>query len=189
MEKSQTLTAQSLSPQLGVIFGVLAAASLISIYSGYHAFKAPFELEWQFSPIGLLQGVSPQNAAIPSAGNFAGTPGPTFDYLIVFLKTCLFESPFYWACFRKRPALDVIAILLGANFATHPIVFFVLPLLFQKYLSAALAGEAFAPIIEMAIAALLLARLGCARSTTGLLKGALWILLANLFSWEVGMFL
>jgi hypothetical protein len=189
MENSQTLSVPSISPRLCLIFGVLAATSLISIYSGYHAYKAPFDLEWQFSPIGLLQGVSPQNAAIPSAGNFAGTPGPTFDYLAVFLKTCLFEAPFYWACFRKRPMLDVVAILLGANFATHPIVFFVLPMLFQKYLTAALVGEAFAPIVEMAIAALLLARLGCARSTGALLKGALWILFANLFSWEVGMFL
>jgi len=171
-----------------IILVALALATTISVMSGYRTVAVPFDLAWQFSPIGLLQGVKPENLALESQSYFQGTLGLTSDYLRVFLKTCACEFPFYWLCFRPWKTPKVMAVLLGANLATHPLVFFVFPLFFEKYLPAALFSEAFAAFGEMAIAWVLLSARGTRMAKAAAWPAVLWILAANLFSWEVGMF-
>ncbi len=175
--------------ELSVILAALVLATMISMMSGYRTVTVPFDLAWQFSPLGLLQGVKPENLALESQSYFQGTLGPTRDYLWVFLKTCACELPFYWLCFRPWKASAVLAALFGANLATHPLVFFVIPRFFGNYLPAALFSEAYAGFGEMAIAWLLLSARGARRPKKEAWPAVLWILAANLFSWEVGMFL
>jgi len=157
----------------------------LSFFSGFHSFPVPFDLAWQFSPLGLLQGVKPENLELESHGYFSNSFGFTYDYLIVFLKTCICESPFYFICFRKEPFLKFMKYLIAANLLTHPIVFFVIPVLFDKYITSALVAEAYAAVGEMIFVAILLSR---KESKMTVALGVLLIALANLFSWEVGMF-
>lgn len=157
----------------------LAVALLISLASGFVSFKVEPELAWQFSPLGMLGGVREEYLDIESVSYFGGTLGWTFDYLGIFLKTCVLEAPFYAMAFATRPMRRVLVALVLMNLATHPIVFFVIPRFFDTYLHAALFSEAFAPLVEMAIAVGLLRKL----------SPAPWILLANLFSWQIGMYL
>lgn len=157
----------------------------ISFFSGYRSIEVPLDLAWQFSPLGLLSGVTPQNAALPSVSYFAGTLTHSLAYLFVFLKTCFCESLFYFICFRRLSFEKRLAALLGGNIMTHPFVFFVIPLFFKTYLASALCGEAFAAFSEMALAFFILRGFPIRHA----LAGAVWILIANLFSWEVGMYL
>jgi hypothetical protein len=170
-----------------LIFGTSLAVLLLSFFSGFKSFPIPADLAWQFSPLGLLHGVSPENMDLDSQGFFSGHFAFSFDYLIVFLKTCLLESPFYFYCFRKESFPRRLSYLLFANFLTHPLVFFFIPTLFDKYIHAALVSEAFAPLVEMAFVVSVLMMKREKRSV--LVTSALVILMANLFSWEVGMYL
>ncbi len=171
-----------------ILLGLLAASTL-SLLSGFQNFPVPFDLAWQFSPLGVLQGISPENAAIESASYFSGRFGLTPDYFIYFLKTCAYESPFYYLCFRGLPFPRILALIVLLNLATHPIVFFVIPLLFSRYFAAALFSEAFAPTIEVALAYLVLRRAMPGETRAKVAARASWLLIANLFSWEAGMFL
>jgi hypothetical protein len=106
-------------------------------------------------------------------------------YLPLFLLTCLFEAPFYFIFLRGRSFTSRLSALLLCNLATHPIVCFVIPKLaerFQLTLASELAiAEIFAPAIE----ALLLWKVWRMRLTTALIAAVL----ANLFSWWVGIYL
>jgi hypothetical protein len=175
----------SITPYLWMIFVTFSVLTL-SLFSGFKSFPVPFDLAWQFSPIGLIQGIKPENLDLDTGSYFSGHFGYTLDYFFVFFKTCLAESPFYYFCFRRLPFTKFLSYLLLANFLTHPIVFFVIPLLFSKYITAALVGEAFAPLVEMTFAFVVLSK---TQTKTTASLGAVVILLANLFSWEVGMFI
>lgn len=174
----------SVTPYILIAISTLSVL-MLSLFSGFKTFPVPFDLAWQFSPIGLLQGIKPENLDLPTGSYFSGHFGYTLDYFFVFMKTCLAESPFYYFCYRRLPFSKFFAYLLFANFLTHPIVFFIMPLLFSKYIAAALAGEAFAPLVEAIFAYVVLIK---TQSKRHALAGALVIVLANLFSWEVGMF-
>jgi hypothetical protein len=174
---------------LGIVLFAMLAVTLLSFFSGFRSFPVPIELAWQFSPIGFLQGIEPSSWDFASVGYFSGKPGLTPDYAIVFLKTCLCEFPLYWLCFRGFRFSSVLAICCAANLATHPFVFFLIPKLFDRYVSAALFSEAFAPSVEMIIAYFVLVRSKTCRTRTEAARRSLWILAANLYSWELGMFI
>lgn len=163
----------------------------ISILSGFQSSPVPYELAWQFSPIGLLEswmkgGLPAEYLNLPTANYFRGPSGLSLDYAIVFFKTCFLEAPFYFWCFRSKNFLRATQILLTSNFLTHPAVFFIFPLLFAKYVHAALWAELFAASVEMIFIGYLVSR---ARGFKTGSIAAVAILLANLFSWEVGMFI
>jgi hypothetical protein len=170
-----------------LIFGTTLCVLLLSFFSGFKSFPVPADLAWQFSPIGLLNGVRPEYLALDSHGFFLGHFAWSLDYLIVFFKTCLLESPFYFYCFRGEKFTRGLSYLLTANFLTHPLIFFFVPTLFDKYITAALVSEAFAPAVEMAFVVSILMAKKVSRGKLAL--SALIILLANLFSWEAGMYL
>jgi len=177
---------ESLAPVILLIGTILA----ISVLSGFQSSPVPYELAWQFSPIGFLQsalhgGLPAEYLELPTANYFRGPSGLSLDYATVFFKTCFLEAPFYFWCLRRENTYRSLQILLTANFLTHPIVFFIFPLIFSRYVPAALWAELFAAGAEMLFVGYLMAR------SHGRLSGvsaALMILLANLFSWEVGMF-
>ena len=134
----------------------------------------------------MFQGFRPEYAALPSGSYFAGHWSWTFSYAKTFAKTCLCEAPFYFWCFRRERFERALSWLLFANFSTHPIVFFVIPLLFSTYLHAAIAAEAYAAGAEMLLVGIVLARPRGRREGA---IAALVILAANLFSWEFGMYI
>jgi hypothetical protein len=171
-----------------LICGTSLCVLFLSFFSGFKSFPIPADLAWQFSPLGLLHGVTPENMDLDSQGFFTGHFSYSFDYLIVFLKTCLLESPFYFFCFRRESFPRRLSYLLFANLLTHPLIFFFFPTLFDKYITAALVSEAFAPAVEMAFVVSIL-MMTKKESGPKLAVSALVILLANLFSWEVGMYL
>ncbi|MDR3608670.1 MAG: hypothetical protein P4M08_15005 [Oligoflexia bacterium] len=172
-----------------VIGAGLALVALVSMFSGFHSFPVPIDLAWQFSPLGLMQKIQASSWELESVRYFSGTLGFTPDYAWVFLKTCLCEFPLYWLCFRRFRFSSVVAICVAANAATHPLVFFVIPRFFEKYLTSALFSEAFAPLVEMLIAVFVLLRSRACRTWREAMLRSLWILAANLYSWELGMFL
>jgi hypothetical protein len=162
----------------------------ISILSGFQSTPVPYELAWQFSPTGFLSsalhgGLPAEIWDLPTANYFRGPSGLSLDYATVFTKTCFLEAPFYTYCLRKENFLKTVQLILTANFLTHPIVFFVFPLLFSHYVPAALSAEVFAAGAEMIFIGLWIYKSYGARA--GWIS-AFIILLANLFSWEVGMF-
>lgn len=149
----------------------------------------PVELAWKFSPVGLLQGITPEHLEFETGSWFQGQFSYAFDYLAVFLATCLLELPFCWLAFRNLSPARIFLVLLFLNLATHPIVFFVIPLFFEKYLHAALVAEAFAAGAEMFLAVSLVSTFRNRISRYEGLAAAALVLLANLFSWELGIFL
>ncbi|MFL5812221.1 MAG: hypothetical protein ACJ763_01480 [Bdellovibrionia bacterium] len=162
----------------------------ISILSGFQSTPVPHELAWQFSPIGFLTsalkgGLPAEYLDLPTANYFRGPSGLSLDYATVFFKTCFLEAPFYAWCLRREGFFKAVQLILTANFLTHPIVFFVFPLLFARYVPAALSAEVFAAGAEMLFIGLWMKNSYGAR--TGWIS-AFIILFANLFSWEVGMF-
>ena len=187
--KSNTITSNS-TPSPGELIWVgtlLCLALLISCLSGFHSVEVPFDLAWQFSPIGLLQGITPENASLESGSYFAGKLGWSPDYFLVFMKTCLLEFPFYALAFRKLSWPKILLVTATGNILTHPIVFFVLPAIFQRYLVAALVAEVFAAGFEALFAVWVMRALRFPNSVA--LQAAALVILANLFSWEVGSFL
>jgi hypothetical protein len=82
-------------------------------------------------------------------------------WLVLFTLTCLLELPVY--LLPLRPALPLrwgLLLLLGLNLATHPIVWFVLPRLFENQVHYVLVAEAFAVIAEGLILGALARRRG-----------------------------
>ncbi len=106
-------------------------------------------------------------------------------YLPFFLKTILLEFPIYFLFLRKAQSLPrLLLITLILNLATHPILFMVMPIVFSKfnlnYRQYLCIAEIFAPVIEG-----LLLKYYYQQST----RTSFWAaLLANLFSWSVGIF-
>lgn len=112
-------------------------------------------------------------------------PFTFIEYLPFFLKTFVLELPIYFLFFRTLkniPALLKMNSVL--NLATHPAVFFVIPIILTElnatYLHYLLVAEIFAPVIE----ALILHKfykLGLGRSFAA-------AVCANLFSWSLGIY-
>jgi hypothetical protein len=70
-------------------------------------------------------------------------------WLVLFTLTCLLELPVY--VLPLRPVLPLrwgLLLLLVLNLATHPIVWFVLPRIFENQVHYVLVAEAFAVIVE-----------------------------------------
>lgn len=158
----------------------------LSCYSNYHSSEIPFQLRWQFSPLGLLQHIDPESLKAQCLPTFHGRFAWTWDYAIVFLKTCLLEAPFYYFALRSLGKVHVLACLLLGNLMTHPLVFFVFPLLIKNFMVSLLGSEFFAASAEFIFVTLWVSQWSTRLKpwVSGLL-----VVAANLFSWEVGMFI
>jgi hypothetical protein len=108
-------------------------------------------------------------------------------YLGVFLLTCSLESIFYFIAAKKQKLTHskTIEQILVLNLATHPIVFFIFPLLLEKAGSDILTYIWTAELFAFAIEALLLKFRYRYSWTMAILTSGL----ANLFSWSVGIWL
>ena len=95
-------------------------------------------------------------------------------WLSAFLLTQLIEVPIYVYALRGRE--HRLWIALGASALTHPIVYWVFPLIQVDYLAQVSYAEAFAVLGE----AIWLSWFGLERSV-------LWAGLANLFSVVIGL--
>lgn len=110
-------------------------------------------------------------------------PVSFLEYLPYFLKTCALELPIYWLFLKgKKGFLQILMINILLNLSTHPIVFFIIPLLLKggtyfQYLSVA---EFFAPLVEF----LILWRGFKVDGRVALLAAVA----ANLFSWGLGIY-
>jgi len=95
------------------------------------------------------------------------------QWFIAFIITQCLEMPVYLAAFRGRPL-----ICFGASAITHPIIWFVFPLVIplDHYTLYLLAAESFAVIIEAFYLHFF-----------GLKKALLWSLLANSISFLSGL--
>jgi hypothetical protein len=171
------------------IGAALSVAVLISCLSGYRETPVPHEIKWQLSPLGLLFSFNPEFLTVETITSFAGRLGLTFDYLWVFLKTCLCEAPFYFLLFRRRGLPYFLAVLVGANLLTHPAVYFVFPAVFKNFMMYLGTAEIFAPLVESILVCWLLFR-SSERSPGGAAPwvAVLVIFAANLFSWQMGAF-
>jgi hypothetical protein len=165
---------------------LLSSVLVLSFFSGFKSYPVPFELAWQFSPIGVFHGVKAEYLSIESVSSFSGTFGFTWDYLIYFIKTCCFECPFYFFVFKKFSLGANLKILVLFNMVTHPAVFFLIPRFFNTYFISAMASEVFAASVEIVLAYLLLKRSYYSNGYSAF--GSFLIFVANLTSWEVGMF-
>lgn len=139
------------------------------------------------TPLGLLnnlQQLQPQCLEIYNTAVASDAAGFT-EYIPVFLLTCLLEFPVYFLFLWKESSITrAVLVIFLLNLATHPIVYLGMPFVFEKwdlnYLQYLLIAEVFAPFIE----ALLLKKVF---HTTW--KTAIWAaLLANLFSWTLGVY-
>lgn len=166
---------------------VLSLVIVISIFSSFEKAEIPWELSWHVSPLGLLFSKLPQDLlTLGSKSFFVGELGYYFDYFFIFLKTCLLEFPFYRIALKSKRFSVVLSNLFIANFLTHPFVFFAFPATFDRYLPSLLYSELYAAAAEMIFITWI------SRSKTkpwASVQSALWILIANLFSWQVGVFL
>jgi hypothetical protein len=167
----------------------LAFVLAVSLFSGYHARPVPSEVAWAFSPLGWLEigwsGMWSRWGELGTARLFRGVPGLTLDYLVVFLKTCAMEAPFYFLLLAKRHGWKRSSgWILSANALTHPAVYFLIPALIPSYLLAALVSEAFAPLAEI----LFVLAVTRARTPVLVTRAILFVGLANLVSWQLGGF-
>jgi hypothetical protein len=70
-------------------------------------------------------------------------------WLAIFTLTCLLELPIYLVPLRRvLPLRWGLLVLLALNLATHPIVWFVLPRIFENQVHYVLIAEAFAVLVE-----------------------------------------
>ncbi|MGO9544746.1 MAG: hypothetical protein ACLPPF_08125 [Rhodomicrobium sp.] len=78
-------------------------------------------------------------------------------YGLVFLVNCILEAPAYAIAGRimGRPAHAILGQIAGLNLATHPAVYFVLPVLAERLgwtlLTQAAVSEVFAFTVEAAL--------------------------------------
>lgn len=108
-------------------------------------------------------------------------------YLGIFLLTCSLESIFYFisAKTQKLKNSKIIEQILVLNLATHPIVFFIFPLVLEKTGSRIFTYIWTAELFAFAIEAILLKFRYRYSWTVAILTSSL----ANLFSWSVGIWL
>lgn len=107
------------------------------------------------------------------------------EYLPFFLKTLVLELPIYFLFLRRLKSIPTILKLNTlANLATHPIVFFIIPIALMQlngtYLNYLVTAEIFAPLVETLILYKVF-KLSPSRSFAA-------ALCANLFSWSVGIY-
>jgi hypothetical protein len=155
-------------------------------------------LEQCYTPLGLLKYWLGIQSLPLQCLEVLGSPHPpieTYDpvlWLKIFALTCALEAPFYvLGAFRNMSWRNRILGLIGLNLCTHPLVFYGFPTI-AAHLGISYAGtltisEAFAPLCEALVVALLLThglkhKFSFARSLSVALS-------ANLFSWWVGIYL
>lgn len=110
--------------------------------------------------------------------------GP-FEYLKFFAMTLALELPMYHRLLPLMSFKRKAAAALVVNVATHPLIFFVFPLLLKSlggtYFQYLVAAEVFAPVAE---ALVLWKAFG-----VGFKRAGTAALIANLFSWGIGALL
>ncbi|MCB1197672.1 MAG: hypothetical protein KDK51_04805 [Deltaproteobacteria bacterium] len=167
---------------------LLVGLFLLSCFSGYSHQDTAISWLWRFSPLGLWP-IDETMYAIPSNGSFAFQFGLSFAYLTVFAKTYLLEWPFIYFLTKGKSDTairDTNLICFLVNAISHPIVFFVFPAIFSRYVDALLAAETFAIVFEcLAVYGLLFQLQIRLCWPTALIT----VILANLFSWQVGILL
>jgi hypothetical protein len=107
------------------------------------------------------------------------------EYLPYFFKTFILELPVYLLFLRHQKKLsEILQINFILNFATHPVVFFLIPLIIMQYnatyLHYLVIAEVFAPLVEAIILAYFY-RISCKRAFLAAIA-------ANLFSWSLGIY-
>lgn len=112
-------------------------------------------------------------------------PFSIFEYLPYFLKTFALELPIYYLFLRNLKNIPTILKINSiVNLATHPIVFYIIPLILMQlnstYLHYLITAEIFAPLTE----ALILYRFY--RLSPG--RALIAAICANLFSWSLGVY-
>lgn len=140
-----------------------------------------------FTPLSLLMNWfqhSPQCTEVYQTSIVTDASG-FWGYLGIFGMTFLTELPIYFLfLYRYSSFLRILLINFILNIATHPVVFLLMPWLFQKwdlsYLQYILIAEFFAPAIE----ALILRKLFKMDWSAAIAAA----LIANLFSWTVGVY-
>ena len=80
-------------------------------------------------------------------------PFSFLEYLPFFLKTFVLELPIYFLFLRTLKNVPVILKMNTVlNLATHPVVFFIIPLILTQlnatYLHYLVVAEIFAPLVE-----------------------------------------
>lgn len=132
-------------------------------------------------------------------------PVGALTYIKYFLTTLFLEFPIYYWLLRNQTLIlsknlgqrlpqsflrfnqlrKIIVTSILINLATHPIVFFVFPYMSGKgdwtFTTYLLVAEVFAPIVEAVILKFLF--------KLPVQKAAMAAILANLFSWTVGVLL
>ncbi len=106
-------------------------------------------------------------------------------YLTIFSATVVLELPVYLAGLARRlGAARALAWIVALNVITHPVVYFVFPLLIARYWPMVIAAECFAITVEGAIVFLVVRR--APRPLT--LPGAYGLAFAaNAFSTVIGL--
>lgn len=112
-------------------------------------------------------------------------PFSLVEYLPYFLKTFALELPVYFIFLRTLKRIpEILKINTVLNLATHPIVFYLIPVILMQlnanYLNYLVVAEIFAPLVE----ALILYRIFKVRVSRAFAAS----ICANLFSWSVGVF-
>lgn len=98
---------------------------------------------------------------------------------VVYLGlTLVLEAPIYAALLRHRRWKERIIFWLAANLFSYPLVFYYFPYLDYSPLTCELLAEVWAPLCEIAVGAIILARFNR--------RDVVAIVVANLFSWQVG---
>ena len=183
-----------------IAVSVFFLALWISAVTGYVHREVEPGWMWRFSPLGLLQGTEEATLLIENHRGFGDLLGYRlrWDYFLVFLKTLVLEAPFYWFALRSRGFWRFLTALLIGNLATHPIVFFVFPRVFTHFIVSLLISEFFAAAVEVIVVGALLSvawRSALRRGVTysslrgtmpGFASSGAWVVLANLFSWQIG---
>ncbi len=123
----------------------------------------------------------PEVCAWVLSGSVVPTQSSLLQYLTVFGCTLALECPFYFLLLKHFTISKIFLILFLANLVTHPLVYWGFPLLFQGKTEAfyLMIAESFAIAAETVTAASL------QRKIT--LKTFIFISLANLFSWTIGV--
>lgn len=107
-----------------------------------------------------------------------------WGYLPFLLGTILFEAPIYYFGLTELSRKQRLLAILILNLATHPIIFFVFPLVLERYQATysvyLTSAEIFAPVVETLI---------LWKGFHVNVKRAFWIsITANLISWWLGVF-
>lgn len=141
----------------------------ISVFSYVFGLNMPFECAFGLSSLDL-----------------APTIDPGF-YVLVFLLTCLLEAPTYFALFvhSKKKLKSMLSAVFSLNLATHPIVVFVIPIWFEYLHKDYGTTLFFSEIFAIAVEAYLLIYIWKISKA----KSFFASIIANLFSWWLGVYL